>query len=265
MRAKLLWPKEHGAWAMFLVALVVGFGAASKVNGPMLLFGLTALAVFLMRYPLSLTIKGWQRSRTLPDTWLWVVVYASLALGFGMLLLVWIHLWDLLVLGGLTGLLLVLYLWQVARRAEMSLIGELLGVAGLALVAPGAYAVGTGHFDSTALVLWVLNFLYFGGSVFYVRLRVREQPRHPPPRGWWGRLAAARVTILYHLTTLALVLAFARFGLTSLLAALAFVPMVCKAFQGVLAWPGQVNVRRVGVVELAHAVAFAALLIAAYL
>ena len=250
---------------MFLISLMVGSGAAKTVNGPMLLFGLAALALFLTRYPLSLTVKGWQRSRTLPDTWPWVVVYGGLALGLGVLLLVWSRLWGLLVLGGLAGLLLALYLWQVARRAETSAGGELLGVAGLALGAPGAYAVGTGRFDSTALVLWALNLLYFGGSVFYVRLRVREQPRRPTPGGWWSRLAAARVTILYHLAALSLVAAFARFGLTSPLTALAFVPMVCKAFQGVLAWPGQVNVRRVGVVELAHAVAFAALLIVAYL
>jgi hypothetical protein len=249
---------------MFLVSLVVGIGTAKTVNGPVLLFGLAALAVFLTRYPLSLAIKGWQRSRTLPDTWRWVVIYAGLALGLGVLLLIWSRLWGLLALGGVAGLLLALYLWQVARRAEMSVVGELLGVAGLALGAPGVYAVGTGRFDSTALVLWALNFLYFGGSVFYVRLRVREQPRRLPPGGWWGRLAAARITILYHLAALALVAVFVHFGLTSLLAALAFVPMVCKAFQGVLAWPGQVNVRRVGMVEVAHAVAFAVLLIVAY-
>jgi hypothetical protein len=250
---------------MFFVALAVGIGAAKTLNGPVLLFSLTVLCAFLMRYPLSLTVKGWMRSHTLPDSCRWAAIYAGLTLGLGVLLLVWSRLWGLLALGGLAALLLGLYLWQVTRRAEKSLAGELLGVAGLTLTAPGAYAVGTGRFDGTALVLWALNFLYFGGSVFYVRLRVREQPRRPAPGGWWGRLAAARVTILYHLAALALVAVFARFGLTSLLAALAFVPTVCKAFQGVLAWPGRVNVRRVGVVEVAHAVAFAALLIAAYL
>lgn len=250
---------------MLLVALVVGIGAARTVNGPVLLFSLTALCVFLMRYPLSLAIKEWRRSRTLPDAWPWVVIYAGLALGLGVMLLVWARLWGLLALGGMAGLLLALYLWQVVGRAETSVVGELLGVAGLALGAPGAYAVGTGRFGGTALALWALNFLYFGGSVFYVRLRVREQPRRSPPGGWWARLAAARVTILYHLAALVLVAVFAYFGLVSLLAALAFVPMVCKVFQGVLAWPGRVNVRRVGVVEVAHAVAFAALLIATYL
>ncbi len=196
---------------MFLVALVVGIGVAGTVNGPVLLFGLTTMVLFLMRYPLSLVIKGRQRSRTRPDAWRWVVIYAGLALGLGGALLVWSRLWGLLALGGVAGLLLTLYLWQVAHHAETSAVGELLGVAGLALGAPGAYAVGTGRFDSTALVLWVLNLLYFGGSVFYVRLRVREQSRRPAPGGWWGRLAAARVTILYHLATLALVAVFAHF------------------------------------------------------
>ena len=250
---------------MFLVALTVGIGAARTVNGPVLLFSLAVLCVFLMRYPLSLTVKEWMRSHTLPGSYRWAAIYAGLALGLGVLLLVWSRLWGLLALGGLAALLLSLYLWQVTQRAERSLAGELLGVAGLTLTAPGAYAVGTGRFDGTALMLWALNFLYFGGSVFYVRLRVREQPRRPAPERWWGRLAAARVTILYHLAALALVILFARFGLVSLLAALAFVPMVCKAFQGALTWSGRVNVQRVGVVEVAHAMAFAALLIAAYL
>ncbi|MCQ3976894.1 MAG: hypothetical protein DPW09_25990 [Anaerolineae bacterium] len=70
---------------------------------------------------------------------------------------------------GLAGaVLLVFNLWLVSRRQELSVVGELVGIVGLALGAPMAYYVASGQLDGTAIALWFINALYFGGTVFYV-------------------------------------------------------------------------------------------------
>jgi hypothetical protein len=248
---------------MLLVPLVIGLGVAGRLDARGILFAGAALALFLARYPITQMIKR-PRLRGEPAWWGWTVVYWLLAAGFTLPLLVRHNRWGLVLIGGLAGLLMIGYLVGVARRVEMTVAWEWLGIAGLTLTAPGAYYTATGLLDATAVLLWLINLLYFGGTVFYIRLKVREQPRRPAPASLRKRLLAGRATLVYHFFALALVLWLASFGWVPALAPLAFAPCLAKALRGVVAWSGRPNMVRLGVTEIVHSLAFGVLLLLAY-
>ncbi|MBI4787098.1 MAG: YwiC-like family protein [Chloroflexi bacterium] len=257
-------PREHGAWPMFAVPVLVGIGAAGAWSVSVILFALTAFGFFLLRYPLMLAVKSRAREARL-DALRWSAIYGSATVVLGAALILVSQQWLLVPIGALGFVSLVVYLWHVAHRAEMTAVGEWLGIAGLALGAPGAYLVGTGTLDGTALALYLLDVLYFGGTVFYIKFKVREQPRLAKSDArWLARLWAGRVTLAYHAMVIALVALFAMLGMLPALAVIAFVPMVCKAIGGVMTQPARLNIRRLGFIELGLTVVFAVVVLAAY-
>lgn len=263
MRSPLI-AREHGTWAMLLVPLLVGLGIAGRGWGPGILFGLAALSFFLARYPMTLLVKSWGRRRSQTERWTWIAVYLALAIAFAVPLVLHYHRWLLFPLGGLAVLLLTVYLIQVDRRREMTVWGEFLGIAGLTLTAPAVYYVATGVLGITALLLWLINLLYFGGTVFYIKLKVREQPRQPPPWSRKERLSRGGATLAYHVLAITTVAILSLFGWLPAAVPVAFAPCLAKAVRGVLAWSGRPHMLRLGLTEVAHAVAFGTLLLLAY-
>jgi hypothetical protein len=258
---------------MFIVPLWVGIGAAvlrpsASINlalrvAELSLFIVTVFGFFLLRYPLMLAVKSRARPAR-AQALRWAVIYGAMTGAGGALLLV-LSRQLLLVPIGLLGLLsLGFYLGHASRREEMSTLGEWTGIAGLALGAPGAYLILTGTLDATALLLYLFNLLYFGGTVAYVKFKVRVQPRVIIPSGWGPRLWAGRVTIAYHAVVILLVALLALIGWAPALAPIAFVPAFCKSVGGVVTRPARLSLRRLGLVELVFTVAFAFVVLLAY-
>ena len=257
-------PREHGAWAMFLVPLCVGIGAAGVINLPTLLFALTAFGFFLLRYPLMLTVRA-RDPLTRRAAIKWSLIYATLTGSCGLLLFALSQQWWLVPLAVLGGITLVIYLWLASRRKEMSLAGEWLGIAGLGLGAPGAYLVATGRLDEITLALYILNALYFGGTIFYIKFKVREQPRLVMANATWTtRVWAGRITLAYHALVFALIGIFSIFGFVPALVLVAFAPAMCKMVGGVLNRPARINLKHLGFIELGLSITFALIVLLAY-
>ncbi len=260
---RLLLPHEHGAWAMFIAPLITGIGAAGALNADTLLFSLTAFGFFLMRFPLMLATKS-RASDARAFALRWSAIYAALTLIGGAILLLSTWLWILVGLGALGFATLVVYLWLAARRAEMTVWGEWIGIAGLALGAPGAYVVARGALDATAIALYVLNILYFGGTVLYIKFKVREQPRVVLQPSLRARLWSGRVSLLYHAIVAALVAIFAAMNWLPALVPIAFILPMCKVIGGVLSKPKRLNIRRLGFIELGFTIVFLVVILAAF-
>jgi hypothetical protein len=163
-------------------------------------------------------------------------------------------------------MLLLFHLWLVSRRQEMSVVGELAGIFGLALGAPMAYYTASGLLDITAAALWLVNALYFGGTVFYIKLKVRQQPRLPAPDRASERLVKAKACLAYQTIALTVMLLLIAFQWAPWLALLAFVPVTIKVVHGAWHWQDKksLSLTRLGITELVHAVAFAVLVIIAF-
>jgi hypothetical protein len=260
-----LLPREHGAWAMLIVPLAVGALTGGGLSWPVALTFVAAFFAYLARHPLVLLARSRGRRERAPATaGFWLAVYTLIAAAAGFTVIVLYRYWLLVPLAALAAALLAMNLYLASRRAEMTVGGELLGIAGLTLGAPAMYYVAAGAPGQQMLGLWLLSFLYFGGSVFYIKLKVRVHSRQAPPASMLQRLYAGRAAILYHLATLAVTIVLVATSLVPLLAPLAYVPVTCKAFQGTLDWRQSVKIRRLGMIELAHSVVFALLIVLAY-
>ena len=186
-------PKEHGSWAMFAVPLIIGLAVAAQWQWRSILLIAAALGLFLVRFPIDTLIKT--RKRPTADRARlirWAIAYGSIAAICGGWLILIDRLYALIGMGLIGAALLIYHWWLVERRKEMSARGELAGIFGLALGAPLAYYVATGVIDGTAVGLWIVNALYFGGTVFYIKLKVRQQPKEPAPDRVSERLVKAK-------------------------------------------------------------------------
>jgi hypothetical protein len=256
--------REHGAWAMFAMPVLLGFGVSHTLNGAAVLFAATALCFFLLRYPLMLAIKSRAPGMRL-DALRWSAIFAALTGLSGASLLLTSHLWALIPIAALGLAFLTGYLLLAARRAEMSTAGEWIGIAGLALGAPGAYLASTGRLDSIALALYVVNLLYFGGAVSYIKFKVREQPHAATSEsGLSAQVWAGRVTLGYHALVLFVGATLAAIYYVPALTAVAFLLPMCKVVAGIVTRPTHLSLPRLGVIELAVTLAFALTVLAAY-
>ena len=260
-------PREHGSWAMWSVPLIIGTLVAPRVEPRVAVLWIASLAFFLLRYPLAAVVKmrkrpSADRARLLS----WSIGYAGLAAVGGLWLVAAHRLILLIPIGLIGGLLIALNLWLVARKQDMSAAGELIGIFGLSLGAPLAYYAASGQLDATALALWIANGLYFGGTVFYIKLKVRQQPRLPAPDRLSDRLLKARACLTYQAAALTLVIALVALDHMPLLLPLAFAPMTLKVIYGAARWQDKrtLSLPRLGVIEIVHSIAFAVLVIAAF-
>ncbi|MCL5075788.1 MAG: YwiC-like family protein [Chloroflexi bacterium] len=257
----LLIPREHGAWAMLLVPFVVGSGVSGRIGWETILFLLTILFVFLARYPLTLLVK--RNSGEQREPILWLLSYGALGTVSSTPLLLYYGRWGLIPLGGLGLILLLTQVYLGSYHLERTAWGELLGIAGLSLTAPGAYYTTSGQLDNIALWLWLLCFLYSGSSVFYVKMLVRRRIRRMSAMGDEGWSLARDMAIYQSVLILALsglVLA----AYIPLLVPLAFLPLAFKVLTAIFSSQMETSIKRIGFIELAHALLFCVLLILTY-
>lgn len=261
-------PKEHGSWAMLTAPLLLGLVIAPGWGWRVIALLAAALAFFLLRYPLATLVKTRRRPGA-DRAYLarWAGVYGGIAAICGGWLVLAHGLWWLLPLGLLGGLLLLFHLWLASRRQEMSAAGELAGIFGLALGAPMAYYTISGQLDGVAAALWLVNALYFGGTVFYIKLKVRQQPRLPAPDRISERLVKAKACLAYQTIVLSTLLLLAAWQWLPWLALLAFIPVTLKIIHGAWQWQDKksLSLMRLGVIEIFHAVAFAGLVMIAFI
>ncbi|HWJ04077.1 MAG TPA: YwiC-like family protein [Verrucomicrobiae bacterium] len=250
---KLIVPREHGAWAMLLVPFLVGIGVNGfAFNLPVLLTAGLALALFLARYPLTLLVKYPQRKNSyIPSLLLYLGAAGVLAVP----LLVGYKLYALIPMGVLALVFLGSNLWLTARGHERSLSANLLGITGLSLTAPLAYYVSSGPIKllSLMLTLWIVCSLFFGSSLFYVKMLFRES-KNP-----YFREAALTVHLLGLVVTVAGVLT----GLAPLLLPLAFIPPLVKVVIAIRR-SGTPSLRQIGFQEIAYSLVFLVLTIISF-
>ena len=117
---------------------------------------------------------------------------------------VWIGDRWVLVFWALLSLLCVTaYTALLVERRERSTVAEWIGILGITLSAGVAWSAGTGRFEVEAFYLWGICFLYFAGSVPYVRLRVKQMKEGTAPLR--TRVHRARDALLYGVVALGLV------------------------------------------------------------
>lgn len=196
VRRHIALPSDHGAWVFLFSPLLIGLFAGRTWTVATTYLVVVALAVFLLRQPVSVLVKvysGRRSRRDLPAAWFWSIGYSLITLLALTGLLQHGHLY-LLILAVPGILVFAWHLYLVSHRAERHQLGvELIGSGVLALSAPAAFWVGTGWPDPLGWWLFALVWLQSAASIVhaYMRLGQRNLPKTPniPTRLQIGRRA----------------------------------------------------------------------------
>jgi YwiC-like protein len=140
------------------------------------------------------------------------------------------------------------------EREQRSFFNEIVAVLALTSSAPAAYYTITGLLDRNAAILYALNLLFFGSSIFYVKTRI-EILRAKGTRSEEARRARL-MTIGYHLLLVIAVVVAADFGIVSAWILLAFVPMLIQVAWGTASRETRMNFTRLGVALVVQSVIF---------
>jgi hypothetical protein len=255
-------PKEHGAWAVLIVPMAVAATIVESYSYDLMLLTLSALAVFMSHVPLQSMLRNRlgepQGGEKIRRARFWATASLVAGAAFAVPLLAK-GLWLLAVFGGLgaVGIFGNLFL---TLRAKKTVVSDLVAVSGLTLTAPAAYYVATGSFNQTALLLWVLNFLFFGCSVVYVHMKIRAAALQKVDLRFAEKLSVGKLNVAYHAAVLSIVGVLALGHYTPEFAFLAFVPMAIHAAFGTLRLTGHVRFKNLGLLLLGQSLLFGLLM-----
>ncbi|HEX2986941.1 MAG TPA: YwiC-like family protein [Chloroflexota bacterium] len=253
-------PREHGAWAMWLVPYLLGSALGGWGIASLMLL-ISMLFLFISSRPAEFVLTGPTKSSEAQDrrtaAYGRLTIYAGIGVVAAAVLLLRYHRWALLPLGAVAALALSIMLPLKARRLDRSWPARLLSIAALSAMGPAAYYVGSGTLDHRAFAVWLLGFLYSGASVFYVRLFYRPPARKRPATATDPRRSAERDLFVYLAVVLALLIASATVGWAPPFAGLALAPFLAKAVWAILHRGYQPTLKQLGMGEIGHSAVFA--------
>lgn len=250
--------KEHGAWAVLFVPMIAGAAYANAFSWNIVWLAFSALGVFMSYVPVHTLLREFIGTRQGKEKLVAAEFWGAVYLGFGILFilpLLYQQLWLLLVIGIFGAGSFFGNFW-LTRKIQKSIISDLTAVAGLTLSAPSAYYVVTGVLDTNAFVLWLLNILFFGCSVFYVHLKIRASAMKNNRWHAWEKLSVGKLNILYHCFVVTVIAVLVLYHLTPATIVIAFLPMVVHAIAGTIKLSHRVKFKNLGFLLLGHSIVF---------
>lgn len=262
--------KEHGSWAVLLVPMLVSASVVGKWTIDFVLLTLSAFGFFMSYVPVHILLRNLlgvpHQDEKLTQAKFWAAMYLFIGAAFILPLLMKGYIF-LLPIGAL-GAIAFFGNFILTRRYFKTIASDLLAVAGLTLSAPSAYYVLTGLLDTTALLLFILNFLFFGCSVFYVHMKIRASATKKTKLTWTDKLSLGKLNLLYHAAVILIVGILAATSasgrrldsLSGLVALIAFTPMFIHGVYGTVKLSGRIRFKNLGFLLLAQSILFGILL-----
>ncbi len=249
-------PKEHGASFMAVHALLLGIVAGLTAGGRDLAGAFLALAFGALALPLSAAVSVMTRAALASRARRRVGELVG-AMGIaGVLTLLHGPARQLFVLSAVGAALTAAYAAGRAVTGPRSVPTQLFAIACISLLAPLAWLLVAGP-----TARWPLSapaaFLAFGGTVPYVRERVRRRRFQALSLG--DRLRGGSSALAWQTITLLLAALAAGAGIVHWLVLLAFVPAAAKTFLALLRPESRPPIRRIGYLETAVSTSFAVL------
>lgn len=246
-------PREHGAWAIVLAPLLIGFFAAPAFSPAAAgLFSLGTLAAFLMRAPLQALLAR----RTDRQALRWLALYGASALAGFFPLIALLGRGHLLFFAVPAGATLAANLAANRSGRRFDALNEAAGVMALCLTAPAAYYAASGALDAHAWTLWLLCSLFFLGPIFHIKMAALQHRAAIDPTLMPGLARMRRLSAVYHGVVLTGVAGWTVFGALPVLAASPFALAYLKTLARGRREPQRADFRALGYMEVAHSVLF---------
>ena len=192
LRKQIFLPQDHGSWVFIFSPLFVGLFAGGRFTFASLSLILAAMAVFLIRQPITIAVKAYSGRRAksdLPAAHFWILVYGLIVL-IALIGLIRADFSYLLLLAIPGVPVFAWHLWLVSRREERGQVNvEIIATGVLSLAAPAAYWVGLGRYDPAGWWLWVLVWFQTAASIVYAYLRLEQRGwvEDPGRSEWWSK------------------------------------------------------------------------------
>jgi YwiC-like protein len=247
---KITIPREHGTWAMLYAPIIIAFASAPYINIDVLALLIAITSLFFLREPLEKLIRLRQEAWLSDSS---IILLCVIAASSGVFLLVR-GFWFLFLFLMLFISLLAIHLLLQSVKKSRKILSELLAIAGLTCSGLATRAVLIGQVDKEGYLLWLLCFLFFSSSVFYLKMRISNQMHNKD---------SMRFTILclaFHSALLLVLLTLGIYKIIPMYTAAAYLPIIVRAFVG-MANSGKINLKRIGIAEVVYTIIFAGVLI----
>lgn len=248
-------PKEHGAWGMLYVPFFSSFLLLKYIRIEYILFFFLISLLFLSKEPLIAIMRLEKlkniKSKNFYDA-IYFLVFYFLLISFLSFLLIFIYGLKLLIYFGIVAFfLLIIYMYFVAKKKERTFIGEIFAIAGLSISAPAGYYSLAGHVDLKAVILWVLNGVFFISSVFYVKFRVSLLKKNEE------KIIKSKILcLIYHLFLFMFIASLILSKKISLYIIFAFLPVFIRGIFPLIFEPSGFNIKKIGITELIYSLIF---------
>ena len=263
-RRLLVFPREHGAWAMLLVPLATGSAVGVLADGrglPLVPLTIAAISLLWLRTPVE-SYLGTAPLRARSASEQRLVRHAAIGLtGASVAAFVWLFSTGgyryLGWVGGAVVLAVCVQAYLKTSGRSWRVAAQLAGLVGLTAAAPAAYYVSTNRWNALSALLWITNWLFAANQIQFVHLRIhaaRLSTRREKAIVGKGFLAGQVLLI-------ALLAGACGARVCNYRVALAFLPSLGRGFAWFLANPQPLAIRTLGLLEVAHAAAFGVLLV----
>jgi len=259
-------PKQQGAWAMVILPGLIPFFAIKSFNWIAVSLFFASLLIFVAHHNFAQNIK-YLRRRAAPNfKQLWfglTLTLSSIIIGVCAMVQNLPTLW---VFGAIAVVLSCVHFLLIYFRKEMTVIGEMVGVAGLTLTSPMIVYSLLNVCNEYLYGLWFFNIVYFSGTIFYVKLKVRLQPNISKSTPLWKRIRIGQQVIIHLLLMIGLVFWMIKGEILPKLSFIAMIPTIIKTIFGVSNIRDRkiFNIRSIGFSELRHAIGFTILIVLSY-
>lgn len=265
---RLLVPREHGSWGMWLLpgitGAAVGLALSGAHFGPALVwFFVAAASAFLIYQPVeALSGRSVLKARSPQEqhtVLFWIAAFAALA-AVGVFELVRLERSLVLIFAIVAFGSFALHALLGLGRSVRSL-RQIIAALSLTSTSAAAYYVVNGKLDRTAWILWAASWVFAAAQIEYVQLRIWTAAAKSRP----DKLKTGWEVYLMHFAMLSAAVATAAAHLVPAFLAVAFVPCVLRLGFWALSGPKKLDVFSLGFSELFQSVLFNSLLTAAFL
>jgi hypothetical protein len=245
-------PKQHGAWGMLYIPYLSAVFCFSTFDGRSILALVLITAGFFLQEPLLTLVRLYPVRKSSPERFSFLLRWAAIYAAVASIVFVYLLLLRplLLAFGAAIVLSFLIHVRFLAERSDRDIVGEFASIISLTITAPLTWYILSGSIETFGFLLWILNILYFGSSIFYVKTRVARVAKKKL------RSHVMRDSVIYHSATLLILLLAVSIRIIPWIAMIAFLPVLIRAFWAVYDRHAKLNLRRIGLAEIGFSIFF---------
>lgn len=166
---KIILPKEHGAWAMWIAPYLIGILITNIkwTHIPLL------ISIFFTYIAISPFLQGIRRPKERKE--LWRNSFSYLTIAFLAAIPIFVAFPGILYVLLFIFPLFLINIYFAKKRNDRALLNDLAAMAALNSTIFAAYYIGANQYTLEVLLIWLLTLLFFFGSALYVKSMFRER------------------------------------------------------------------------------------------